>query len=213
MSWRFYCLCSLQSGLFSPRCSLLLKVEPPNCAHLIKNEQKTLCKISIKYDTFTIFQQPVKDKERYILGVNYCIEGCEFEASKWVWKLSAISTLSCRPVLATCSLEFDFFLKISNIRVEMTVFINRHFIWNPLEFVASVLAHDVEEIRKIKNSAKFALKVTRGNGWRKWVVVTFLPSLVCILRWPQKPVWWNNIVCWTRSRAQAYKTVLWHPTL
>ena len=33
-----------------------------------------------------------------------------------------------------------------------------------------------------------------GNSWRKWVVVISHPSLVCILLWPWKPVWCNNIV-------------------
>ena len=56
--------------------------------------------------------------------------------------------------------------RISYIGVKITVFTNEHLILN-LECVASALAHDVEEICKIRRkSAKFCLTVTHGNSWR-----------------------------------------------
>ena len=39
--------------------------------------------------------------------VSLLCRSCEFEALKWVWKLSAIFTLPCWQVSLTCTLEFD----------------------------------------------------------------------------------------------------------
>ena len=127
---------------------------------------------------------------------HYCMEGCEFKALNWVWKLSAIFTVlptGFTPLLAWKNQQYQG----QNYCIhQWTCHLNL------LQFVASVFAHDVEEICKIwRNLAKFAQDVTRGNSWRKWVVVTSLPALVCILLWLRKPVWWNNIVYLTvRSR-------------
>ena len=43
---------------------LLHKAELPTYAHIINNEQATLCSIFSKYNSFTILQQSVKDEER-----------------------------------------------------------------------------------------------------------------------------------------------------
>ena len=42
---------------------LLHKAELPTYAHIINNEQATLCSIFSKYNSFTILQQSVKDEE------------------------------------------------------------------------------------------------------------------------------------------------------
>ena len=85
----------------------------------------------------------------------------------------------------TCSLEFDE-ESISNIRIKNAVLINKHLSLNLPERVASELAHDVGEICKIRrNSGKFdlfdSLWHVHGNNLRKWVGVTSLLSLVCIV--------------------------------
>ena len=135
----------------------------------------------------------MKGEKKKHLRCHYCIEDCVFEASKWVWKLFAVFTLSRQPVLLPCLLEFDF--KNQQYLGQNQSSSTKPHLKKTLEFVALVLAYDVQEIGKIwRNSVKFALKVTHGNSQRKWVVVF-------ILLLPQKPVWWNDIVSLTELDA------------
>ena len=125
---------------------------------------------------------------------HYCIEGCEFEASKWLWKLSAIFTLSCWQVLLICLLKFDKELAKSGSKWR----IHQQTPYLKLPWICSVNAcswcwRNVQNMKKI-----FALKVTCGSSWRKWIVA-------CIVSWPQTPVRWNTTVCLTW--AQVDKTV------
>ena len=82
----------------------------------------------------------------------------------WIWSIEKSVKTVCffYTVLVTgfAHLLAWIWWRISNIWVKITVFINKHLIQNLLEFVASVIASDVKEIRKIlRNLAKFVLKV------------------------------------------------------
>ena len=72
--------CCVQSLLCPP----LRKTEPPNAAHMTKNEQKTLCQIFNKFHKFTIFLQSGKYKEWNISGATIVLY---FSSNKCEYRL------------------------------------------------------------------------------------------------------------------------------
>ena len=91
-------------------------------------------------------------------------------------------------ILHTWSLEFNKESATSGSK-SLHVHVNKHLSQNLPECVASALAHDVGEICKLRrNSVKSALIVACGNSGKKWVVVTSLLLLVCIVLQLLKPV-------------------------
>ena len=180
-----------------------------NFAHLIRNEQRTLLDFQWIWFVHYLFSSQWKTKkETFEVSLLY--------RKLWFWRIEVNVKTVCyfHSILPTgfAHLLAWNLIRIGNIRVKITVFINEHLIENLLEFVASALSRDVEKNCKIwRNLAKCTLKFARGNSWRKWVVLTSLPSLVCILFRSRKPVWHDDIVCPVLSRAQPDKIVLWRP--